>query len=345
MKAAVFYGSGKPLVIEDIPIPDIGPGEILLKVAACGVCHTDLHYIDHGVPTVKPPPMVLGHEPSGIVAAVGLGVAGFKEGDRVLLPAVYTCGSCRACREGRENICSSMVMFGNHVDGAYAEYVKAPAKDSFHLPKEIPLEEGSIIADATSTPFHAVVNRAKVRPGQSVVVFGCGGIGINAVQIAAAVGGAVIAVDMIKEKLALAKSLGAVATVNPSEVENVPKEIKRLTGGGAEIAIEAIGKPAVMNMAFSSLCAGGRLVVIGYSPDMLTIKAGKIMFQELEIIGSLGCRPVDYPRIIEMVRMGKIKVRELVTGRYPLEKINEAFDLLREGRPGVVRSIIVPAMA
>ncbi len=344
MKAAVFHGSGQPLTIEEIPTPEVGPGEILLKVAACGVCHTDLHYIDHGVPTAKTPPMVLGHESSGIIAAVGPGVTTFKEGDRALLPAVYTCGVCRACREGRENICDSMVMFGNHVDGAYAEYVKAPAKDTFHLPEEIPLEEGSIIADATSTPFHAVVNRAKVRPGQSVVVFGCGGVGINVVQIAAAVGGTVIAVDPIPEKLALAERLGAVATLNPTEVENVPKAIRKLTGGGAEIAIEAIGKPEVMSQAFNCLATGGRLVVIGFSPEMLSIKAGKIMFQELEIVGSLGCRPVDYPRIIEMARQGKIQVKELVTGRFPLQRINEAFDLLREGRPDVVRSIIVPAM-
>jgi propanol-preferring alcohol dehydrogenase len=345
MKAAIFYGSGKPLAIEEVPTPEPGPGEILLKVAACGICHTDLHYMDHGVATAKKPPMILGHEPSGIVAEVGAGVTNFKEGDRALLPAVCTCGQCTACRQGRENICASMVMFGNHVDGAYAEYVKAPAKDAFHLPPEIPLEEGSIIADATSTPYHAVVNRAKVQPGQSVVVFGCGGVGINAVQVAAALGGSVIAVDLIQEKLDLAMKLGAAAAVNPSKVENLSKEIRKLTGGGAEIAIEAIGKPAVMSEAFGCLRTGGRLVVIGYSHENLTVKAGKIMFQELEIIGSLGCRPVDYPRLIELVRQGKVKVKELVTGRFPLERINEAFDLLREGRPDVVRSLAVPGMS
>jgi propanol-preferring alcohol dehydrogenase len=345
MKAAIFYGSGKPLAIEEVPTPEPGPGEILLKVAACGICHTDLHYMDHGVATAKKPPMILGHEPSGIVAEVGAGVTNFKEGDRALLPAVCTCGQCTACRQGRENICASMVMFGNHVDGAYAEYVKAPAKDAFHLPPEIPLEEGSIIADATSTPYHAVVNRAKVQPGQSVVVFGCGGVGINAVQIAAALGGSVIAVDLVQEKLDLAMKLGATAAVNPSKVENLSKEIRKLTGGGAEIAIEAIGKPAVMSEAFGCLRTGGRLVVIGYSHENLTVKAGKIMFQELEIIGSLGCRPVDYPRLIELVRQGKVKVKELVTGRFPLERINEAFDLLREGRPDVVRSLAVPGMS
>ena len=188
MKAALFHGSGKPLEVTEVPTPQPGPGQILVKVAACGVCHTDLHYLDHAVPTFKAPPMILGHEPSGTVAGLGAGVKNFKEGDRILLPAVLTCGTCFQCRSGRENICDNMVMFGNHVDGAYAEYVLAPAKDAFALPTEIPLEEGSIIADAVSTPFHAVVNRGQVKAGDNVVVFGCGGVGINAIQIAAAVG-------------------------------------------------------------------------------------------------------------------------------------------------------------
>ena len=188
MKAAVFHGPNQPLMIEDVPTPTPGAGEIRVKVAGCGVCHTDLHYIDHGVPTFKKPPLILGHEPSGIVDALGEGVTNFKEGDRVLLPAVLTCGVCPNCRMGRENICDNMVMFGNNIDGAYAEYVIAPAKDSFHLPEEIPLEEGSIIADAISTPYHAVVNRGEVKAGYNVVVYGCGGVGINAVQVAAAVG-------------------------------------------------------------------------------------------------------------------------------------------------------------
>ena len=172
MKAAVFYGPNQQLKIEEWQTPIIKPNEVLVKVTACGVCHTDLHYIDHGTPTFKKPPLILGHEPSGIVAQVGSEVKNFKEGDRVLHPAVLTCGSCEFCRTGRENICATMTMFGNNIDGAYAEFVAAPAKDIFYLPKEIPLEEGAIIADAISTPYHAVKNRAEVKAGDSVVVFG-----------------------------------------------------------------------------------------------------------------------------------------------------------------------------
>ncbi|MDQ7029703.1 MAG: alcohol dehydrogenase catalytic domain-containing protein [Ardenticatenia bacterium] len=133
--------------------PEPGPGEVVVNVAACGVCHTDLHYTDHGTPTFKAPPLILGHEISGTVAAVGADVTGFEEGDRVLLPAVLTCGTCVLCRTGRENICERLRMFGNHVDGGFAEYVVAPAKDIFRLPEEIPLVEGAIIADAITTPF------------------------------------------------------------------------------------------------------------------------------------------------------------------------------------------------
>jgi len=170
MKAAVFHGSDVGLKIEDIPIPKIGPHDILVKVAACGVCHTDLHYIEHGVPTFKKPPLVLGHEASGVVEAVGGEVKNLVEGQRVLIPAVLTCGRCMFCRMGRENICSNMTMLGNHIDGAYAEYVAVPAKDVLELPESIPLQEASIIADAISTPYHAVKNRAKVRPGDTVVL-------------------------------------------------------------------------------------------------------------------------------------------------------------------------------
>ncbi len=342
MKAAVFHGPNQPLVIEDVPTPTPGAGEIRVKVAGCGVCHTDLHYIDHGVPTFKKPPLILGHEPSGIVDAVGEGVTNFKEGDRVLLPAVLTCGVCPNCRVGRENICDTMVMFGNNIDGAYAEYVIAPAKDSFHLPEEIPLEEGSIIADAISTPYHAVVNRGEVKAGYNVVVYGCGGVGINAVQMAAAVGASVIAIDIIPEKLEWAKKLGATATINPNEVERVDKEVRKLTGGGADVAFEVIGNPATMQAAFSTLRKGGRLVVVGYTNKPVELSAAKIMYFEMEVVGSLGCRPVDYPRIIEMARLGKIKVEQLVTGRYPLDKINDAFDVMRQGVPDALRSIVTP---
>ncbi len=341
MKAAVFYGPNQPLKIEEADIPKIDSHEILVKIAACGVCNTDLHYIDHGVPTFKKPPMILGHEPSGIVEDIGSQVQNFKVGDRVLIPPVFSCGYCDNCRLGKENICLNMVMLGNHIDGAYAEYSKVPAKDCQHLPEDLPLEESSIIADAISTPYHAVKNRARVQPGDSVVVFGCGGVGINVVQTAAAAGGSVVAVDIVDKKLEAAQQLGAQSTINAKDMEDkaLLKQIRSLTGGGADIAIEAIGNPRTIVLAANAVKPGGCHCQVGYTHHEVPINAARLMFREIEIKGSLGCRPVDYPKIIEMVRMGKIQLKPVVTHKFKLEEINDAFEVMRRGES--LRSIII----
>ena len=260
MKAALLVEPNKPLVIDEVPTPVPGPNEILVKVAACGACHTDLHYVDHGTPTFKKPPIILGHEASGIVAAVGGDVGEWSEGDRVLLSTIFSCGTCAACRDGRDNVCENQLMLGNSVDGAYAEFVLAPEHSAFSLPEEIPLEEGAIIADATTTPYHAVANRGRVNPGDNVVVFGSGGIGVNVVQMAAVLGAKVVAVDLSEEKLEWARKLGAAETINPSGEERIDKRIRKLTGGGADVAFECIGLPETQEQAFASTRNGGRLV-------------------------------------------------------------------------------------
>ena len=340
MKAAVFHGPERGLVVEDVPVPQIGPGEVLIKVAACGVCHTDCHYIEHGVPTFKKPPTILGHEASGIVDKVGPGVTNVKQGQRVLIPAVLTCGRCVACRQGRENICSEMRMLGNHFDGAYAEYVAVPSKDLLDLPESVPLAEASIIADALSTPFHAVKNRARVQPGDRVVVFGCGGVGINAVQLAVLAGAYVIAVDVNERKLEWARQFGAAATINGTKVDRVSKEVKRLTDGGADIVLEVIGNPKTFEEAFECVRIGGRLVAVGYTHEAAQIVSGKIMFKELEVVGSLGCRPVDYIPLIRMVAQGRIDLMKIVTHRFPLSEISSAFEVMHAGES--LRSIVIP---
>ncbi len=340
MKAAVFHGSEIGLKIEDIPVPQCGPDQILVKVAACGACHTDLHYIEHGTPTFKKPPLVLGHEASGIIEEIGVGVDGWECGDRVLIPAVLTCGKCKFCRMGKENICSDMKMLGNHFDGAYAEYVAVCAKDVLRLPDSIPLKEASIIADALSTPYHAVKNRAQVRPGDTVVIFGCGGVGLNAVQLSSLIGAYVIAVDISDRKLQWAKEFGAAATINANEVDSVRKTVKKMTGGGADIAMEVIGNPRTIEEAFECIRIGGRLCVVGFTGEKMSIVAGKIMFKELEIVGSLGCPPGEYVPLIRMVEMGKIDISRIVTHRFALDDIEKAFDVMKQGES--IRSIVIP---
>jgi 6-hydroxycyclohex-1-ene-1-carbonyl-CoA dehydrogenase len=340
MRAAVFHGAGQPLTLEEVALPEPGPDDIVVRVAACGVCHTDLHYIDHGTPTFKAPPLILGHEVAGTVHAVGRDVERFETGARVLLPAVLPCGTCRMCRTGRENICENGLMLGNHIDGGYAEFIRVPARDAFRLPEEIPLVEGSIIADALTTPYHAVVNRGRVTPGDVVVVVGCGGIGLNVVQMAAAVGARVVAVDLNPSKLEWARKLGAAETLDSGATDRPDRALRELTGGGADVAFEAVGHAATQELALGSLRSGGRLVLVGYSPETMALNAGRVMFRELEVMGSLGCRPVDYPRAIELARQGRVRVVELVTHRFPLEEIDRAFDVLRSGE--AIRAVVTP---
>lgn len=339
MKAAVYYAGEKKLRIEEWPRPVPGQGEVLVKITACGVCHTDLHYLEHGVPTFKKPPLVLGHEGAGVVEEVGPGADGLKKGQRVLIPAVISCGRCEYCRRGRENICSSMEMFGNNRDGCYAEYVTAPAKDLFVMPDSIPLEEGCVIADALSTPYHAVKNRGQVQVGEVAVVLGCGGVGINVVQIASAAGAVVIAVDVADRKLQWAKEFGASEIYNPSGRDAL-KELRKLTSGGPDIIFEAIGKPATIQLAYDLVRPGGRVCVIGYTAETLPFSPAKLMYREVSIFGSLGCRLVDYPPLIRLVEKGKLNCRRLVTHRFPLERIDEAFELMKSGES--LRSVVLP---
>ncbi len=339
MLAAVFRGARDGIRLEDVARPSPDAGQAIVKVAACGICHTDLHYLDHGVPTGKPPPVILGHEVTGTVAALGAGKAGLKEGDRVLVPSTWACRRCRSCRDGRETICENLVMPGNHADGGFAEYLAVPASECVLLPDRIPLEEASVVADALSTAFHAVRDRARVRPGDAVAVFGCGGVGLSVVQCAAAAGADVIAVDVRPEALEWARGLGARRVVNARETPAAEKEVRRLTGGGADIAFEVIGSAKTIAQAFGTLRRGGRFCSVGYCPEEVAIPFSRVMFFEQEIVGSLGCPREAYAPLLGMIAEGRLQVKPLVTGRFPLRRITEGFDALRAGKG--LRSIVV----
>jgi len=340
VKAAVFHGSGEPLTIEDLPTPLPGPGEALVRVAGCGMCHTDLHYLDHGVKTFKPPPLVLGHEAAGTVEGVGAAVEGTAEGDRVLIPSVLSCGRCSYCRQGRENLCEHLVMLGNDIDGAYAEYVVVPAADLVPVPDTLALEKACVIADALSTPYHAVKHRGRVRTGDRVAVVGCGGVGLNVVQCSVLAGAHVIAIDLNRERLETARTLGAAETVSPNDVERVDRHVRALTDGGVDVAFEAIGNPETMRMAYSLLRRGGRLCVIGYSPGDVTLSAARLMYYELEVVGSLGCGAGEYPEILSLVEAGRLTLDPIVSGTLPLEQVSVGFDRLRAGEG--IRWVVVP---
>lgn len=343
MKAAVFTAAHRPLDVIDVPTPVAGAGQALIKVAGCGLCHTDLHYVDHGVETFKKPPLILGHEIAGTVTALGPSTNGKSRaavGDRVLVPSVLSCGHCSFCRQGRENLCANLTMLGNNIDGGYAEYVVVPVAELVPVPDELKLEQVCVVADALSTPYHAVKHRGKVRVGDTVAVVGCGGVGLNLVQCAVVSGARVIAIDLNDQRLATARALGAAETINPATVERADKLVRSLTSGGVDVAFEAIGTPKTIELAFGLLKRGGRLCVVGYSAEPVTLSAARLMYYELEVAGSLGCGAGEYPEIINLVREGKLRLDPIVSGTVPLSDINEGLDRLRHGEG--VRWVVTP---
>ena len=340
MRAAVLRTPGGGLEVGEVPTPVPGPGEARVRVIGCGFCHTDLHYLDHGVATAKPPPLVLGHEISGRVDALGPGTEGVAVGATVLVPAVLPCGRCELCRTGRENICPDLRMLGNHLDGGFAEYTVVPAKDLVPLPPDIDPVSGAVIADAFTTPYHAVVRRARVLAGERVAVVGCGGVGMNVVQFAAASGAEVVAVDLSAAKLELARRLGASETIDAGQVSDVGREVRRTFGDGVDVAFEAVGNPTTIATAFTTLRRGGRLCLVGFSSAPAVLPAGRVMFFEQSVIGSLGCRPGDYRRVIDLVRRKRVLLEPVVTERVSLEEIGTAADRLRQGIG--LRTVVVP---
>jgi Zn-dependent alcohol dehydrogenase len=208
------------------------------------------------------------------------------------------------------------------------------------VPDELSLEQVCVVADAVSTPYHAVKDRGRVRPGDTVAVVGCGGVGLNVVQCANLAGGHVIAVDLSDERLELARTLGAAEAINPDQVERIDKHVKNLTGGGVDVAFEAIGTPDTIRLGFDLLRRGGRLCVIGFSPDDVPLSAAKIMFYELEVVGSLGCGGSLYPEIIDLVREGRLNLDPIVSGTLPLSEINDGFDYMRKGEG--IRWVVTP---
>jgi threonine dehydrogenase-like Zn-dependent dehydrogenase len=232
-------------------------------------------------------------------------------------------------------------MFGNSIAGTYAEYVVAPAEYCIPLPDDISLEAGAVISDAIATPYHAVKNCARVRAGDIVVVYGCGGFGVNVVQCSVALGaGKVIAVDGSKSRLKMARRLGASQTINSKNCTHPEREIHKLTGGGTSVAFETLGRAGTVQQAFDSVRQGGRVCLVGYTRDEVPIPIGKLMSFDIEVTGSQGCPVREYPRLFDLVRRGMIKVSLIVTRKLPLEKINDAFDLLR--RDEGLRTLVLP---
>jgi 2-desacetyl-2-hydroxyethyl bacteriochlorophyllide A dehydrogenase len=342
MKAVRLIEPGRPVEMQVVPTPGIGPRDVLVQVKAAGICHSDVHY-RAGVSPVRPLPLTLGHEVAGVVERAGAEVVNVKVGDRVCVHYMVTCGDCVYCSQGSEQFCTSGLMIGKYRDGGYAEYIGVPARNAFRLPDEVSFEQGAIMMCSSSTSFHAL-RKGRLRPGESVAVFGVGGLGMSAVQLARASGALdVFAVDIDAGKLALAERWGALP-VNAAQTDPVA-EIKRLTGGrGVDVALELIGLPLTMQQAFKSLAIFGRAVIVGLTDRTFEIAPyNDLLNKETEIIGASDHLASELPLLLDLARRGVLDLSNVITGTVPLEAeaINAAMDRLeRFGGDG--RIVIVP---
>jgi propanol-preferring alcohol dehydrogenase len=324
MKAAVLHKPGEPIVIEDIDDPQPGPGEILIKVKACGICHTDLHLIAGEWP-LKKLPLILGHEAVGIVEAAGADVKNFKVGDRAGIPWIYsTCGACEFCTSDREPLCPEIVVTGFMVDGGFAEYVKAPASHAVAVPSELSFMDAAPLYCAALTSYRAL-KTSGARVGDTVAVWGVGGLGHYAIQIARAAGARVVAVDIAPAKLDLARQLGADVTINAST--DKPKEVFRSLGG-AHVVLNLVSTPETIAQGFDALRRAGTLVLVGLPSGSFTLPIRGSVAKGIRVLTSAVGTRQDLREVLALAAAGKIKT---VAETVRLEEINAAFDRMRAG--------------
>jgi S-(hydroxymethyl)glutathione dehydrogenase/alcohol dehydrogenase len=355
VKAAVLPAVGAPLGVEEIPVPKPRAGEALLRVRACGVCHTDLHVVKGEVRF--PVPAVLGHEVSGVIEDLGPGVAGPARGTPVVASFIMPCGHCRFCADGRDDLCETFFALNRlkgvlydgesrlaradgtplamYSMGGLAEYCVVPVTDVFPVPAGLPVEPACILGCAIMTAYGALQHQAGLRPAETVAVVGVGGVGSNVVQLARAMGAArIIAVDVRDEKLEAARALGATEGVSAAAGDPVA-EVRRLTDGeGVDLAVEALGRPETVTAAFRMARDGGRVVAIGIGAGTTPapIEITHLVRRGIRLQGSYGARVRrDMPEIIRLATGGAISVTRPITRRYRLDQADEAYRALDRG--------------
>jgi alcohol dehydrogenase, propanol-preferring len=336
MKAAVLEKTRSPLLLTEVEDPKASAGSVVLKVEAEGICRTDWHVWngDWGWVGMSPePPLIMGHEFGGTVVEVGAGVTTVAVGDRVTTPFHEACGRCAYCLTGRSNLCDHMEFIGLTHAGGYAEYTEIRNADynCIKLPDRVNAVSAAAIGCRYMTAFHAVTRQGRMAPGEWVVVYGAGGVGLSAVQIASALGGQVIAVDLADDKLEKAVAEGAVHTVNAKDAD-APALVRELTGGGANLAIGGIGAQIVVHSAVMSLRKGGRLAQVGLTSQaeqgQVSIPLDHIIETEIELVGSVGNPHADYPRLLALVDRGVLQPERIVGQRLRLSEVQGVLDAM-----------------
>lgn len=327
MKAAIIREYKQPLQIEDSPIPVPCADEVLIKVDACGVCHSDLHLAEgdwtHLLRIIKRP-LIPGHEAVGRVVQKGDAVNHLEVGDRVGVAWTHwTCGECELCKEGHENLCQKQMITGATVDGGYAEFLKAKASHALKVPDSISSEEAAPLFCAGVTVYHAI-KKSGIKPRQRLAVFGIGGLGHLAVQIGKCFGAQVIAIDIADDKLEFARRVGADITINAA-TEEVVKQIRKM--GGAHVAVVTSAAKAAYDQAFYAVRSGGKLMVVGMPAEDLSFPA--IMMREMSIVSSATGTREDMREVLELAAAGRLRCEVETRG---LEQINEIFDEMRKGK-------------
>lgn len=357
MRAAVMHEVRKPLVVEEVDVEAPKAGEVLVRLAASGVCRSDLHLLE-GESPVANPPMILGHEGAGVVEEVGEGVSTVAKGDSVVIALYGPCGSCGDCRSGDIQNCWSETrthnMYGRMPDGttrlsqkgrpihpmvgsgSLAEHAVVRDAQLVKIDPDIPLDLACLAGCGVTTGIGAALNTAQVQPGTSVAVIGCGGVGLNVVQGARIAGAArIIALDMQRSKLDLASDLGATDLVEVDEGTDLTEAIKALAPKGVDYAFEVIGHTPIVTAAFDATRVGGTAVMVGAPPPGTEITIdSRTLFSDRRLLGCLGGNNIpsrDIPRIMRFYQSGALRLDALVSQRIPLDRVNEAFDALRDG--------------
>jgi D-arabinose 1-dehydrogenase-like Zn-dependent alcohol dehydrogenase len=343
MRAERFYADTKIVVLEDVPIPEPGDGEVLVKVAFCGICHSDLSLINGTFPAQRPV-VTQGHEASGTIAKLGPGVTGWSEGDRVVVAAGRPCAKCANCRRGDLANCMRIQLMAFAYDGAWAEYTVAQASGLTRVPDNVPLEQAAILADAVSTPFGAVVHTGKVTVGESVGVWGVGGVGTHIVQLARLVGAVpVIAVDINPAVRDRALELGADYAFDSRDPDFADKLAEATGGRNLDVAFDAVGLKVTFEQALNSLTIGGRLVGVGMSAETPTVGPTSMFnLVQRQVLGHLGYHNTDIETLAQLVSRGRLDLSRSISKIIPLEDIADGIRILEHAEGNPIRVLVQP---